>query len=356
MKLLYFVAVTLLLLGNIFNVSATEHPVQSLSPLVKKISPAVVSIAVNTTVVINEEQQDGPQTRLPPDSPLHKFFPKKEKRAEKLEKKHTGSGSGFIIDPQGIIVTNNHVIRNAEIVEVTLHNGEKLNASIVGFDELSDIAVLKIKPETALPTVTFGNSDVVEVGDWTIAIGNPFGIGKSVTVGIISAKDRSTTENKVITYLQTDASINPGNSGGPLFNLDGKVIGINTIITSTSGGSLGIGFAIPSKFVKIVVNELNMYGKIRKRPLGAEVSELKEEMGAEIKKWIKINAIMPHGPASEAGMREGDVLLFLDDKAIETIIDLKTALMLSDVGSVVKMKVRRENKIVELVMTIKVQE
>ncbi|MBT5255873.1 MAG: trypsin-like serine protease, partial [Alphaproteobacteria bacterium] len=247
---------------------ASERPV-SFAELAELKTPAVVNIST-TTIVRDKRGMDLPQ--FPEGSPFEDFFKEFEERGK--SRKAQSLGSGFIIDESGIVVTNNHVIENAEQITVFLSNDESFDATLVGRDEKTDIAVLKFDPgKTKLTAVSFGDSDALRVGDWVMAIGNPFGLGGTVTAGIVSARGRDIGSGPYDDFIQTDASINRGNSGGPLFNMAGEVIGINTAIFSQSGGSVGIGFAISANLATKVVDQLQEYGRTRRGWLGVFIQE-----------------------------------------------------------------------------------
>ncbi len=250
------------------NMAIARSAPESFAPLVKRVLPAVVNIAVTETV--SGGQMLG---ELPPelrDTPLGREF---RRRFGNRREQTMGAGSGFIIDPSGLIVTNNHVVGHADKIVVSLTNGTRLAARVIGSDELTDVALIKVQANGPLPAVAFGDSRVVEVGDWVLAAGNPFGLGGSVTAGIISARGRDLGAGPFDNFLQLDAPINPGNSGGPIFNMDGQVIAISTAIVSPSGGSVGIGFATPSELVIPIVNQLRGSGHIERGWLGVSVED-----------------------------------------------------------------------------------
>ena len=230
-------------------------------------------------------------------------------------------GSGFIIDPSGLIVTNNHVIANAKEITVTLSDNTALQAQVLGRDSVTDLALLKVEPKTPLPAATWGDADKARVGDWVLAIGNPFGLGGTVTAGIISATARDIHSGPYDDYLQTDASINRGNSGGPMFNLSGEVIGINTVIYSPSGGSIGIGFAIPSALAQPIIEKLKATGKVERGWIGARIQpvtdDIAESVGLDKSRGAMIASIDPGSPAAQAKLQPGDVILSYDGKPIE---------------------------------------
>ena len=299
----------------------------SFADLAERLLPAVVNISSSQIV---QARGDGPGMgpevpMFPPGSPFEQFFkdflnrnrppgghgdgPQPEHRAQSL-------GSGFIVDPSGLIVTNNHVIDGADQITVTLQDNTTLKAELIGKDESGDIALLRVKPEKPLQAVSFGDSDAARVGDWVLAIGNPFGLGGSVTAGIVSARNRNIHQGPYDDFIQTDAAINRGNSGGPLFNMDGQVIGINTAIYSPSGGSIGIGFSIPSRMAKTIVAQLKDFGQARRGWLGVKLQQmtpdLAESLGLKEPSGAMVAGVTDGGPAEQAKLRSGDVILKFD--------------------------------------------
>ena len=319
----------------------------SFADLVEKLSPSVVSIA-STTIVENNSQNQIPQ--FPEGSPFDEFFKDYFDRDQRRSQRPmTGLGSGFIISDDGIIVTNNHVIEGADEITVILSDETEYTAQLLGRDPKADIAVLKIDPEDSkLIAVEWGNSDDMRVGDWTIAIGNPLGLGGTVTAGILSAISRDIGGGPYVKFLQTDASINRGNSGGPLFNLEGKVIGINTAIVSQTGGSIGLGFAIPSNSAKKIVQQLKDFGKTKRGWLGIQIQPVTEDfaesLGLPNQKGAFVSNVNPKGPSKGAGLEPGDVILKFNDSEIIKMSDLPRVVAESDVGSTAYLEVWRKNK------------
>jgi len=319
----------------------------SFADLVEKLSPSVVSIA-STTIVENNSQNQIPQ--FPEGSPFDEFFKDYFDRDQRRSQRPmTGLGSGFIISNDGIIVTNNHVIEGADEITVILSDETEYTAQLLGRDPKADIAVLKIDPEDSkLIAVEWGNSDDMRVGDWTIAIGNPLGLGGTVTAGILSAISRDIGGGPYVKFLQTDASINRGNSGGPLFNLEGKVIGINTAIVSQTGGSIGLGFAIPSNSAKKIVQQLKDFGKTKRGWLGIQIQpvtqDFAESLGLPNQKGAFVSNVNPKGPSKGAGLEPGDVILKFNDSEIIKMSDLPRVVAESDVGSTAYLEVWRKNK------------
>lgn len=265
-------------------------------------------------------------------------------------------GSGVIMDPDGYVVTNGHVIAEAATIAVTLHNGRKFSAMLIGTDPATDIALLKLDNKEPLPAAKWGDSDIIEVGDWVVAIGNPFGLGSSVTAGILSARGRDIQQGPYDDYLQTDASINRGNSGGPLFNLDGAVIGINTAIYSPTGGSVGIGFAVPSKIAAHIVTQLRESGTVRRGWLGVQVQrvtpDIAESLELQAAEGALVTTITPEGPAAKAGVEPGDVILQFADKAIVNMRDLPRIVASSEIGEQATLNIRRDKQDRQVVVTV----
>ncbi len=325
------------------NLFASERP-DSFADQVEKLSPAVVNIS--TTTIVNDGQaMDMPQ--FPPGSPFEEFF--KNFGDNNRQRKAQSLGSGFIIDAGGIVVTNYHVIENAEEIRVVLADETSFTAEVLGQDQKTDIAVLKIDPgDTKLTAVSFGDSDKLRVGDWVLAIGNPFGLGGTVTAGIVSARGRDIGNGPYDDFIQTDASINRGNSGGPLFNTDGDVIGINTAIYSQSGGSVGIGFAISSNLAERVAEQLIEFGQTRRGWLGVYIQEvtpdIAESLGLDDDIGALISSVNEDGPAAKGGIQPGDVVVEFDGKPIEKMRDLPRIVAETDIGAKVKVELFRQGK------------
>src|SRR6185436_11316086 len=280
----------------------------SVADTAERVLDAVVNISTSQTV----EAQKGVQIpQLPPGSPFEEFFEEFfKKRGEEggsRSRRVSSLGSGFVIDASGIIITNNHVIADADEIYANFNDGSKLKAELVGKDTKSDIAVLRVKPDKPIKAVVFGDSDKMRVGDWVMAIGNPFGLGGSVTVGVVSARNRDINAGPYDNFLQTDAAINRGNSGGPLFNMDGDVVGINTAIISPSGGSIGIGFAIPSQSVTPIVAQLREFGETRRGWIGVRIQQvddaIAESLGIGKSRGALIAGVTDDSPAAKAGMK-----------------------------------------------------
>jgi serine protease Do len=311
----------------------------SLAPLVKKVLPAVVNIAVTETVSGGDMLSE-----LPPelrDTPLGREFKRKfGNRHEQV----AGAGSGFIIDPSGIIVTNNHVVDHADKIVVSLTDGRQLPATVLGRDELTDVAVIKVQTNEALPSVSWGESRRAEVGDWILAAGNPFGLGGSVSVGIISAEGRDLGSGPFDNFLQLDAPINPGNSGGPVFNMDGQVIGVSSVIVSPTGASVGIGFAIPSDSVNRIVGQLLAKGSIERGWLGVSVDDRDD--------GVTIASLDRNGPAGRSGIKPGDVVVAINGDHIESSRGLIRAIAAVPPGNSVRVTIRRQGREMEFSVNV----
>ncbi len=335
--------------------TAARTAPDSFADLAERLLPSVVNISTSQTV----EGQSGIEIpQVPPGSPFEEFFREFFERSQPQRRRRaTSLGSGFIIDQSGHIVTNNHVIQDADEITVILHDEVRLDAEVIGRDPKTDLAVLKVNPAGAdLRPVVFGDSDRVRVGDWALAIGNPFGFGGTVTAGIISARSRDINAGPYDDFLQTDASINRGNSGGPMFNLDGQVIGIATAIFSPSGGSVGIGFAIPSTVAQPVIEQLIAFGEVRRGWLGVRIQtvtdELAESLGLDSARGALVADVIPGGPAAAAGLQRRDVVLEFDGEPVEEMRKLPRIVAETDVGRTVPVKVWRDNREVTIDVTL----
>ncbi len=324
----------------------------SVADLSEKLIGAVVNISTSQKV-----KQRRPNLKAPEGSPFQDFFnelfPDKQQEGPSTRQ---SLGSGFVIDPSGIIVTNNHVIADADEVTANFSDGTKLTAEVIGKDTKTDIAILKVKSEKPLPFVKIGDSNKARVGDWVLAIGNPFGFGRTVTIGIVSAIGRDINSGPYDNYIQTDASINKGNSGGPLFNMDGEVIGINTAIISPSGGSIGLGFAIPTSLASHVIEQLEQFGETRRGWLGVQIQTVTEEigetLGLDTPRGALVGDVSPSGPAENAGIKSGDVILKFDGKDIAEMRDLPKVVADTPVDKEVPVVILRKGK--EETITVKV--
>jgi serine protease Do len=325
--------------------SAQAH--ESFADLAEKLLPSVVNISTTQNI---EGQPGIEMPMVPPGSPFEEFFKEFLERSQprQRQRRATSLGSGFIVDEEGYVITNNHVIQDADEISVILHDETRLEAKVVGRDTKTDIAVLKVEPLGKLPAVKFGDSDRVRVGDWVVAIGNPFGFGGTVTTGIISARGRDINAGPYDDFLQTDAPINRGNSGGPMFNLDGEVIGINTAIFSPSGGSVGIGFAIPASSARPVIEQLVKHGQVRRGWLGVRIQavteEIAETLGLDEAKGALVATVIADGPAEEAGIRAGDIVLEFDGKDVEEMRRLPRIVAETDVEKSVDVVLWREGR------------
>ena len=318
--------------------------------LAEKLMPATVNISTTKIVKRSKRSNQQPFREGDPfrdffgDEFFDKFFGQMPQRDYKLR----SLGSGFIIDEEGYIITNNHVIEEADEIKVRLSDKEEYDAKIVGKDIKTDIALIKIDPPNGLPFVKLGNSDELKVGEWVMAIGNPFGLSQTVTVGIVSAKWRKIGAGPYENFIQTDAAINQGNSGGPLFNTRGEVVGVNTAIFSTSGGNIGIGFATPINLAKNVVEQLKEKGKVVRGWLGVVVQmvtpELAESFGLEQRKGALVADVEEDGPADKAGIKKGDIILTFDGKEIKEMNDLPLIVAQTSVGKQAKITFLRNGK------------
>jgi serine protease Do len=314
------------------------------------VAEAVIDAVVNISTRQTVDLSNNPMPQLPPGSPFEKFFDEFRNRQGQGQtpRRVNSLGSGFIIDSTGLVVTNNHVIADADEITVILNDGTNLKAEIVGRDTKTDLALLKVKPDRPLKAVKFGDSDKLRLGEWVIAIGNPFSLGGTVTAGIVSARNRDINSGPYDNYIQTDAAINRGNSGGPLFNLNGDVIGVNTAIISPSGGSIGIGFAVPSKTVVPVIEQLRQFKEVRRGWLGVRIQQVTEEIADSLS--IKpphgalIAGVDDKGPAKPAGIEPGDVIVKFDGQDIKEMRDLPKIVAETPVGKDVEVTVIRKGK------------
>ena len=330
---------------------------ESFADLANELLPSVVNIS--TTQVI--EGRPGLELpKLPPGSPFEDFFKEffDRNQPEQRSRRATSLGSGFIVDAAGYIVTNNHVIQDADEITVILHDDTRLKAELVGRDAKTDLAVLKVKPKGKLKAVKFGDSDAARVGDWILAIGNPFGLGGTVTAGIISARGRDINAGPYDDFFQTDASINRGNSGGPMFNLKGRVIGINTAIFSPSGGSVGIGFAIPASTAQPVIKQLIKHGRVLRGWLGVHIQavtdEIAEALGLDEASGALVASVIPDGPGEKAKIKPGDVILTFDGRKVSQMRRLPRIVADTEVGKTVPLEIWRDKK--KITLSAKIEE
>src|SRR6187399_3162394 len=326
------------------------------------VAEQVIDAVVNVSTKQSVDLRSGAMPQLPPGSPFEEFFEEffKNRRGQNGQngpgqnnqtptpRRVNSLGSGFIIDPSGLVVTNNHVISEADEVSVILNDGTTLKAEVVGRDQKTDLALIKVTPTKPLKAVKFGDSDKLRLGKWVIAIGNPFSLGGTVTAGIVSARNRDIQSGPYDNYIQTDASINRGNSGGPLFNLNGEVIGVNTAIISPSGGSIGIGFAVPSKTVVPVVDQLREFKEVRRGWLGVRIQQVSDEIAESLSikpaRGALVAGIDDKGPAKPAGIEPGDVIVKFDGKDVKEMRDLPKIVADTPVGRDVEVVVVRKGK------------
>jgi serine protease Do len=329
------------------------------------VAEAVIDAVVNISTKQTVEMNTTAMPQLPPGSPFEEFFEEffKNRRGQngqgdgaQTPRRVNSLGSGFIIDASGLVVTNNHVIADADEINVILNDGTTLKADIVGRDTKTDLALLRVKPVKPLKAVKFGDSDKLRLGEWVIAIGNPFSLGGTVTAGIVSARNRDIQSGPYDNYIQTDAAINRGNSGGPLFSLNGEVIGVNTAIISPSGGSIGIGFAVPSKTALAVIDQLRQFKEVRRGWLGVRIQQVTDEIADSLSikpaRGALIAGIDDKGPAKPAGIEPGDVIVKFDGQDIKEMRDLPKIVAETPVGKDVEVTIIRkgneEKKIVKL--------
>jgi serine protease Do len=360
-------AATVLISAPVATLALARGP-DGIADVAEKVIDAVVNISTSQTVEAKGGGEGrGAMPQLPPGSPFEEFFDdffknrrggpggnskggdKGGDRSGDLQPRKTNSlGSGFIVDTSGIVVTNNHVIADADEINVIMNDGTKIKAELVGVDKKTDLAVLKFKPAKPLVAVKFGDSDKLRLGEWVIAIGNPFSLGGTVTAGIVSARNRDISSGPYDNYIQTDAAINRGNSGGPLFNLDGEVVGVNTLIISPSGGSIGIGFAVPSKTVAGVVDSLRQFGELRRGWLGVRIQQVTDEIAESLSikpaRGALIAGVEDKGPAKPAGIEPGDVVVKFDGKDIKEPKDLSRVVADTAVGKEVDVVIIRKGK------------
>jgi serine protease Do len=339
--------------------NAPGAPAAGFADLAERLLPSVVNISTTQTVrqerTPGQRRPDAPQ--FPPGSPFEEFFRDFFERGgrggqDQAPRRAQSLGSGFIIDPSGIVVTNNHVIAEADEIKVTLQDNTELPAKLLGRDAKTDLAVLKVTTSRPLPALSFGNSDQMRIGDWVLAIGNPFGLGGTVTVGILSARARDINTGPYDDFLQTDAAINRGNSGGPLFNMAGEVVGINTAIYSPTGGSIGIGFAVPSSLASPIVAQLREFGRTRRGWLGVNIQtvtdEIAESLGLSKARGALVARVTEKGPAEKAGIQSGDVILRFDGKDVTDMRRLPRIVAETAVGKSVRVEVWRRNQAIIL--------
>ena len=353
-----FVAMTLVSIVGLWSLESNAKTApESFAQLAATLLPSVVNISTTQNV---EGRQGPAMPQLPPGSPFEDFFKEffDRNQPNTPSRRATSLGSGFIISEDGFVVTNNHVIAEADEISVILHDDTRLKAKLIGRDPKTDLAVLKVKREKKLPAVSFGNSRKARVGDWVVAIGNPFGLGGTVTAGIISARGRDINAGPYDDFIQTDASINRGNSGGPMFNLKGQVIGINTAIFSPSGGSVGIGFAIPTSTAEPVIDQLRKSGTVKRGWLGVHIQavtgEIAETLGLDQVGGALVASVIDQSPAAKGGIKYGDVILKFDGKDVGEMRSLPRIVAETEVGKPVAVEVWREGN--DKILTVAVGE
>jgi serine protease Do len=353
------VASGLLAAGLFSSPAAAQRGPQSVAPVAEKLIDAVVNIS---TSQIAKGPDGVPLPQVPKGSPFEDFFEdffnKKGGRVPQTERKVSSLGSGFVIDgTEGLVVTNNHVIEGADEIVVNFHDGSKLKVDkVLGRDTKTDLALLKVTPKKPLVAVPFGSSANLRVGDWVMAIGNPFGLGGSLTVGVISAKQRDINAGPYDDFLQTDAAINKGNSGGPLFNMEGEVVGVNTAIISPTGGSIGIGFAVPADTVTAVIGQLKDFGQVRRGWLGVKIQSISEDIGESLgvpeNTGALVAGVTPDSPAARGGVEAGDVILKFDGKDVTTMRGLPKLVAQTPIGKSVPVEVLRQGQNKTLTVTV----
>ena len=325
-----------------FSLNASSKPVPaSFADLAEKLMPSVVNISTTTTVVTNTNPFP---FQFPPGSPFEDMF---KEFGTPQERQSAALGSGFIIDAKGIVVTNNHVIQDADDIIVRVYGDQEFKAKVLGADPLMDIAVLQLETNETFTPVSFGDSDKARIGDWVLAIGNPFGLGGTVTAGIISARNRSIGLSRYEDFIQTDASINSGNSGGPLFDMEGNVVGINTAILGRSG-NVGIGFSIPSNSAQRVIKQLIEFGETKRGWLGVRIQDVTKEI-AEVEKLDKpsgalVASVAENSPSEKAGIQAGDIILEFNGEKINLMKELPAIVARTEVGKKVEVKIWRDKK------------
>ena len=343
----FFASLALVMLAFAPAAAQVRYPADGFADLAERLSPAVVNIATSQRVDGVDELP-----RFPPGSPLERFNDGLSEGGAQI----TSLGSGFIISPDGVVVTNNHVIEAADAIEVILQNGQRYQATVVGRDPATDIAVLRMHARTPLPYVNMGDSDSARVGDIVMAIGNPFGCGGSLSVGVVSARNRNIDAGRYDDFIQTDAAINRGNSGGPLFNMDGDVIGVNTAIVSPTGASVGVGFATPTSIVRPVVDQLLRFGETRRGWLGVRLAnvtpQIAERAGYRGSSGAAVTRVTPDGPAARAGLRPGDIVLRFGNRDVSDSRSLTRMVGDSAVGAETPVEIVRDGQRMTLTATI----
>jgi len=341
MKKFKIIFITTILSFSFLTQSYSKPVPESFADLAEKLMPSVVNISTSTTVITKSNPLP---FQFPPGSPFGDMF---KEFGDPQERQSAALGSGFIIDQKGIVITNNHVIQDADDIIVRVNGDQEFKAKVLGADPLMDIAVLQLETGKKFIPVSFGDSDKARIGDWVIAIGNPFGLGGTVTAGIISARNRSIGLSRYEDFIQTDASINSGNSGGPLFDMEGNVIGINTAILGRNG-SIGIGFSIPSNSAQMVINQLIEFGETKRGWLGVRIQDVTKEI-AEVEKLDKprgalVASVAENSPSEKAGIKDGDIILEFNGEKINQMKELPAIVARTQVGKTVEVKIWRDKK------------
>ena len=341
MKKIRLLFLTLVLSISLASQSNSNSIPSSFADLAERLMPSVVNISTTQTIVTNSNPFP---FQFPPGSPLEDMF---KEFGTPQERKSSALGSGFILEENGIVITNNHVIKDAEDIIVRVNGDKEFRAKVLGADPLMDIAVLQLETDEKFKPVAFGNSDKARIGDWVIAIGNPFGLGGTVTAGIISARNRSIGLSRYEDFIQTDASINSGNSGGPLFDMEGNVIGINTAILGRNG-SIGIGFSIPSNSAKVVIDQLIEFGETKRGWLGVRIQDVTKEIAdveqLEEARGALVASVAENSPSEKAGIKAGDIILEFNGVIINQMKELPAIVAKTQVGKKVKVKIWRNKK------------
>ncbi len=338
------------------NLALLDRSSKAIAALVKKTAPAVVNVRVEKTAKSSRQNDPGELFNDPFFE--HFFGPQfRDRRRAPREFKQEGQGSGFIIRADGTILTNNHVVEGSDRIIVRLADKREFKAKVLGTDPQSDVAVIRIEDQVNLPVVPLGDSDKLEVGEWVVAIGSPFALSQTVTVGVVSAKGRSRMGiNEYEDFIQTDAAINPGNSGGPLLNIRGEVVGINTAIFSRSGGYMGIGFAIPVNMAKTIMPQLEKSGKVTRGWLGVAIQDVDEELARSFNldkaRGALVSDVSEDSPAHKAGLRQGDVIVAVAGEAVNDVAELRNRISLTPPGSKVSLRVLREGKSLDMAVVI----
>ncbi len=330
---------------------------QGFADLAARVAPSVVRVTVTGQVEATPASVEiPPELRGTPLEPFFRQFERGQRAPRGEPRRSVGQGSGFIIDAAGYIVTNNHVVGDASAVKVELTDGRELPARVIGTDPQTDLALLKVEAGGPLPAVTWGDSDQLRVGDWVVAMGNPFGLGGSVTAGIVSARGRQIGAGPYDDFIQTDAPINPGNSGGPLFNANGEVVGINTAIYAPSGGNVGIGFAVPARMARHVITDLQQDGRVARGWLGVSMQPLNAELASALRlpdtRGVLVAGVEPGSPAAQAGVKAGDVVVGIDGRPVAAARDLAIAVAEASPRSTATLTLLRDGQRVDQAVTL----